>query len=55
LQDIEAGADDEESEEELNHVDAWSAVFWLAVLTVFISLLSKYIVDAIEVSLWIQF
>lgn len=49
-EDVEAaaGADDGESEEELDHVDAWSAVFWLAVLTVFISLLSQYIVDAIE-------
>lgn len=44
-EDVEAGEDGESEEFE---VDAWSAVFWLAFLTVFISILSKYIVDAIE-------
>lgn len=31
-----------------SQVDPWSAIFWLAVLTTFISILSEYIVDAIE-------
>ncbi|KAG0580034.1 hypothetical protein KC19_4G142700 [Ceratodon purpureus] len=44
-EDIEAV---ENGESEECQVDAWSAIFWLAVLTVFISILSKYIVDAIE-------
>jgi len=47
LQDIEAVDSAQESEEA--EMDAWSAIFWLAALTIFISILSKYIVDAIEV------
>ena len=47
LQDTEA-VEDGESEE--CQVDAWSAIFWLFVLTIFISILSKNIVEAIEVS-----
>ncbi|KAG0629659.1 hypothetical protein M758_1G120000 [Ceratodon purpureus] len=36
------------TESEESQVDGWSAVFWLAVLTIFISILSGYIIDAIE-------
>ncbi|XP_020090838.1 vacuolar cation/proton exchanger 3-like [Ananas comosus] len=40
----EQGADDEESAE----ISKWEAIIWLAVLTAWISVLSEYLVDAIE-------
>lgn len=54
LQDIEAAnsgstRENEVPDEEEAEVDVWSAVLWLAALTVFIAILSQYIVDAIEV------
>lgn len=43
--DDEEGGDDEEEEAVLG---VWGAIFWLAVITVFISLLSEYMVFALE-------
>jgi len=40
--------DDEEEDEEEAVLGIWGAVFWLAVITVFISLLSEYMVFALE-------
>lgn len=47
-EDIEVAVESAESESEESEVDAWSAMFWLTTVTIFISILSKYIVDAIE-------
>jgi len=40
--------DGEEEDEEEAILGVWGAIFWLAVITVFISLLSEYMVDALE-------
>ncbi|KAJ6849294.1 vacuolar cation/proton exchanger 3-like isoform X2 [Iris pallida] len=39
---------DDSGEEEVPEVTLWEAIAWLAVLTVWISVLSEYLVDAIE-------
>mmetsp|Transcript_50152 Transcript_50152/g.95806 ORF Transcript_50152/g.95806 Transcript_50152/m.95806 type:complete len:435 (-) Transcript_50152:311-1615(-) len=39
---------DDEDEEESAGLGFWGCIFWLGVLTVFISILSDYLVDAIE-------
>lgn len=40
--------DEESDEEEIPEVTLWEAIAWLAVLTVWISVLSEYLVNAIE-------
>lgn len=40
--------DDDDDEEEEPVLGVWGAIFWLAVITVFISILSEYMVDALE-------
>jgi len=40
--------DNEVEEEEERYLGMWGAIFWLGVITVFISLLSEYMVDALE-------
>jgi len=46
------GDDDDDDTQEVDDEEAvlgvWGSVFWLAVITVFISLLSEYMVDALE-------
>jgi len=42
------GDDDDDEEEEERILGAWGAIFWLAVITVFIAYLSEYLVDAIR-------
>jgi len=42
------GDDDDDEEEEEAILGVWGAIFWLAVITVFISLLSEYMVFALE-------
>lgn len=44
----EGGDDDDDDDEEEPILGVWGAIFWLAVITVFISLLSEYMVDALE-------
>ena len=44
--DDDDGGDDDDEEEAI--LGLWGAIFWLAVITVFISLLSEYMVDALE-------
>merc|ERR1712070_859275 len=46
LYDEDEGGDDDDEEEPI--LGVWGAIFWLAVITVFISLLSEYMVDALE-------
>jgi Ca2+:H+ antiporter len=43
-----ADGEEEEEEEEEKILGAWGAIFWLAVITVAISFLSKYMVDALQ-------
>jgi len=40
--------DDEENDDEKPILGAWGSIFWLAVITVFISFLSEFMVDALE-------
>lgn len=47
-QDIENNPENSE-EEEAPEITQWEAIGWLAVLTIWISVLSGYLVDAIEV------
>ncbi|KAF3326510.1 vacuolar cation/proton exchanger 2-like protein [Carex littledalei] len=42
------GAEEEEQEEEAPEITQWEAVGWLFVLTIWISILSGYLVDAIQ-------
>jgi Ca2+:H+ antiporter len=42
------GEDDDDDDEEPAVLGAWGSIFWLAVITVFISLLSEFLVDEIE-------
>jgi len=44
----EDGEEDEEDEEESAGLGMWGCVVWLGILTIFISLLSEYLVDTIE-------
>lgn len=47
------GAEEEEEEveeEEAPEITKWEAIGWLAVLTIWISILSGYLVDAIQVN-----
>lgn len=44
----ENNAEDSE-EEEIPEIQQWEAIGWLAILTLWISVLSGYLVDAIEV------
>lgn len=48
IQDEEHNSADPE-EEEAPEITQWEAIGWLAVLTIWISVLSGYLVDAIEV------
>jgi Ca2+:H+ antiporter len=43
---------EEEEEEEEPEITQWEAIGWLAVLTIWISILSGYLVDAIQVNLY---
>jgi len=43
-----SGEDDDEEEEEEKILGPWGAIFWLAVITVFIAILSEYMVEAIR-------
>jgi Ca2+:H+ antiporter len=47
LQEAEGNEADSESDECI--LSFWGSIAWLAILTVFISILSEYLVDAIEV------
>jgi Ca2+:H+ antiporter len=47
LQEGEGNEADSESDECI--LSFWGSIAWLAILTVFISILSEYLVDAIEV------
>ncbi|CAN4089242.1 unnamed protein product [Withania somnifera] len=47
-EDGEHNLEDSEEEEEAPEITQWEAIGWLAVLTVWISVLSGYLVDAIE-------
>lgn len=49
LQDVEANTVQSAETSEESQIDKWSALFWLAVLTILISILSEYLVDAIQV------
>ena len=49
LQDVEANTGQSTETSEECQIDIWSALFWLAVLTILISILSEYLVDAIQV------
>merc|ERR1719331_3228430 len=40
--------DDDDDDDETPILGAWGSVFWLAVITVFISFLSEFMVDALE-------
>jgi Ca2+:H+ antiporter len=40
--------DDDEDDDEEPILGVWGAIFWLAVITVFISILSEYMVDSLE-------
>jgi Ca2+:H+ antiporter len=40
--------DDDDDDDEVPILGAWGSVFWLAVITVFISFLSEFMVDALE-------
>lgn len=44
------GAEEEEQEEEAPEITQWEAIGWLFVLTIWISILSGYLVDAIQVN-----
>jgi len=44
----EDGDEEEEEEEEEAVLGMWGAVFWLAVITVFVAFLSEFMVDALE-------
>jgi Ca2+:H+ antiporter len=44
--------EDATEEDEEAEIGMWEAVTWLAVLTLWISVLSEYLVDAIEVFLF---
>ncbi|XP_078165056.1 vacuolar cation/proton exchanger 2-like [Carex rostrata] len=44
----ELGAEEEEQEEEAPEITQWEAIGWLFVLTIWISILSGYLVDAIQ-------
>ncbi|KAK3273370.1 hypothetical protein CYMTET_18384, partial [Cymbomonas tetramitiformis] len=48
LYEEEENDDDEEEEEESAILGFWGCIAWLGVLTIFISILSEYLVDAIE-------
>ena len=45
----EIEGDEEEEEEEEDVLGFWGSIFWLSVITVFISLLSDILVDTIQV------
>ncbi|KAM1240545.1 hypothetical protein ACFX15_045313 [Malus domestica] len=45
------GGEDESDEEEAPEITQWEAIGWLAVLIVWVSVLSGYLVDAIQVTL----
>lgn len=40
---------EDSDEEEIPEIQQWEAIGWLAILTLWISVLSGYLVDAIEV------
>lgn len=42
----------EEEEEEEDILGFWGSIVWLGVITIFISILSEYLVAAIEVGGW---
>eukprot|EP00897_Mesotaenium_endlicherianum_P010786 jgi/Mesen1/9736/ME000695S09051 len=46
--DDDADEEQEQEEEEEDVLGFWGSIFWLAVITIFISLLSEYVVTAIE-------
>lgn len=48
-QDVETNTGQSTETCEESQIDKWSALFWLAVLTILISILSEYLVDAIQV------
>lgn len=41
---------DDDDDDETPEISKWESIIWLAVLTIFISVLSEYLVDAIEVT-----
>ncbi|CAI7774986.1 unnamed protein product [Closterium sp. NIES-54] len=48
-QDLEVGKeDDEEEEEEEEVLGMWGSIVWMGIVTIFIAILSAYLVDAIE-------
>ena len=48
FQDDEEDDDDEDDDDEKPILGAWGSIFWLAVITVVISFLSEFMVDALE-------
>jgi len=47
-EDVETNTVQSTETSEESQIDEWSALFWLAVLTILISILSEYLVDAIQ-------
>lgn len=45
----ERNTEDDSDEEEMPEITQWEAIAWLAVLTTWVSILSGYLVDAIQV------
>lgn len=45
----------EDDEDEAPEISKWEAIIWLAILTIWISVLSDYLVDAIEVRIYLFF
>lgn len=52
LQEEEVPNEDASEEDEEVEISMWEAILWLAVLTICISVLSEYLVNAIEVFLF---
>ncbi|KAJ8500819.1 hypothetical protein OPV22_011371 [Ensete ventricosum] len=44
----EGGTDDDDDDDEVPEISKWEAIIWLAILTGWISVLSDYLVDAIQ-------
>ena len=45
----DSGGNDDASDEDESLLGFWTSIGWLTILTIFISILSEYLVDAIEV------
>ncbi|CAI5483168.1 unnamed protein product [Closterium sp. Yama58-4] len=46
--DLEVGKEDDEEEEEEEVLGLWGSIVWMGIITIFIAILSEYLVDAIE-------